>query len=78
MGLKRHIYLDAGKHRWHLSYRKLKRLNYLFNLIDHERGSLNPVAGRYALHELHETKRKGGKSECRNSLKNSTCPREAP
>lgn len=55
MGKKRSIYSSEAKHRWHLSYNKVKRLNRLFDMIASEHGitedagiHANQVAGRYA------------------------------
>ena len=63
MGSKRQLF-SCNKHRWHLSYSKVKRLNRKFDMIATEHGiteeagiHANQVAGRYADREIFE---KGG------------------
>ena len=60
MGGKRNLFC-ANKHRWHLSYSKVKRLERLFDMIASEHGiteeagiHANQVAGRYAFENLEE------------------------
>ena len=55
MGLKRQLFCE-NKHYWHLSSKKLKRMEGLFDMIKQEHGVKeftdydgdNPGAGRYA------------------------------
>lgn len=37
---KRFIWSTEAKHRWHLSYNKVRRLDKIFNIIEKERQSV--------------------------------------
>lgn len=55
---KRYIYSSEKKHFWHLSHKKLERMNHLFDLIDTERAAHLKEQGRYA---IMNTKERRGK-----------------
>lgn len=55
---KRLIYSSGYKHRWHLSYNKVNKLNKLFVLIDSMRGvpQQGPLVDTQIKYEKREVK----------------------
>ena len=58
MGLKRQIYSTKSKHHWHLSYSKLKKMDYIYQLLEKERAhEARDGFGRYANQQILEERR---------------------
>lgn len=60
MGLKRGLF-SAKKHYWHLSHKKLKRMNLLFEQIEAEHKAVGKGSGSFVLIKNEKERRE---SEC--------------